>query len=737
MKTSAKTFLRHFKGHHIFVSMPEDNSRAPIHYHNGYEKSETALKKKNESDGIFFTVNELDESLDQGKHRTGKMVIGYRAAFMDDDAHHDQPRTDFPLEPSIIVNSSPGKYHYYWLIDEPQSVDRDTWQMVQNGLINTYDGDPKARDLSRYLRLPGYNHLKGKPFKVKWEGDGQKYSFGEICDAFPPQEKAKAREKKDGSGVSSLESKPVDKHVEDIVTGKDFHGSIVSLTHQMKSDGMADPLIKASLKGIMNMCSDEIKGTDRWMNRYNDIDRDVDNYTPADVEMDVPIVEGEFTPEGEMPWPPGLFGELAKSAYDMARFQYREVAIVSAIGLVAGICGRKFNCEGAGLNTYITLIMDTGMGKDSINQFITNALLSSNDIGTGSSFIGPVRFTGPRGVFKSLESARSQVCVFTEAGLLLNSRSGDQDGLKRVLLGLYTKSGRNSYSGAEMYSEEEKSIKTLRAPALTIINESTPEMLLNVFRQTDSLRSGDIPRQLIYRVHGDKPDANRRHYNHSISDSCLEKVKHLVSKCATVQAVEDPNAWEMIPTASVEADMEKTERYYRDMQNENRGSNTTKYTMATRAYYKAVRLAAIASVFNHFDLEIHMDEWQWAKKMIEHEMSGLSMFFQGGGMGDPIADMMHRYAIPKITKILNNQINIRSGLSRKEHKEGKFKQYEFVQALKNTQEVNDLGDKQGFNLKSGQIKLLEYMVNNDMLTKVQNTRATVYQVTDTFLAACE
>lgn len=716
--------------------MPEDNSRAPIHYHNGYDKAESSLQKKNANDGIFFTVNELDESLDSGKHRTGKMVVGYRANFMDDDEQRDEPRTDFPLDPSIIVNSSPGKYHYYWLIDKPKAVDKDTWQMVQNGLINTYDGDPKARDLSRYLRLPGYNHMKADPYPVKWMGDGHLYTFGEICENYPPQDKANSNLKSDGS-VSSLESKPVDQHVTDIVSGKDFHGSLVSLTHQMKSDGMADPLIIASLKGIMNMCPDEIKGSDRWMNRYNDIERDVNNYSPANEDMDVPVVLVDDTPAGEMPWPPGLFGDLAKSAYDMARFQYREVSIVSAIGLVAGICGRKFNCEGAGLNTYVTLIMDTGMGKDSINKFITQALMGANDVGTGSSFIGPARFTGPRGVYKSLESARSQVCVFTEAGLLLNSKSGDADGLKRVLLGLFTKSGQDNYSGAEMYSEEEKSIKPLRAPALTIINESTPEMLLNVFRRADSLRSGDIPRQLIYRVMASKPKSNRRHYNTGMSDACKEKLKHLVGKCSTVQAVEDPSAWDMIPVASVDADMEKTEQYYTDMQNENRGTNTTKYTMATRAYYKAVRLAAIASAFNHYDLAIHMEEWQWAKSMIEHEMAGLAMFFQGGGMGDPILDIVHRYAIPKITRILNDEITIKSGLSRKDHKTGKFKQYEFVQALKNTQEVNDLGDKQGFNLKSGQIKLLEYMINSDMLMRVQNTRATVYQVTETFLAACE
>ena len=733
-KYNTKRFLKQFDGHHIFVSMPEHHERAPIHYHNGYEKSKDQLKKRNSTEGIFFTVNELDEELDPGRHRTGKMVIGYRATFMDDDTPRDEARDDFPIEPSLIVQTSPGKFHYYWLIDEPRKVDKDEWQMVQTGLINTYEGDKQARDLTRYLRLPGFNHMKGEPFEVKWSGSGVRYSWGEICENFPPAEHVVT--KSDGS-VSSAESKPVNQHVQDLIDGKDLHGSLVSLTHQMKSDGMSDDLVINSLKGLMNMCSDEIKGTKRWTDRYNDIERDVRNYDPAPTEIDVPEIVDRSDIKGDMPWPPGMFGKLADDAYSMARFQYREVAIVSALGLVAGICGRKFNAEGAGLNIYATLIMDTGMGKDSINQFITAALMGANDVGTGSSFIGPVRFTGPRGVYRSLESARSQVCVFTEAGLLLNSRSGDGDGLKRVLLGLYTKSGCNSFSGTEMYSEEEKNIKSLRAPALTIINESTPEMLLSVFRKSDGLRSGDVPRQLIYRVIGDKPDANRAHYKAKISDECMEKIKHLVTKCATVQSVEDPSAWDLIPDDSVEEDMIRVEEFYRNMQNENRGHNTAKYAMATRAYYKAVRLAAIASAFNHYDLCIHKDEWEWAKEMINYEMDGLSTFFQGGGVGDPVADVMHRHAIPAISRILNDRVNVRNGLSRKDHKAGKFKQYEFVQCLKNNQEVNDLADKSGYQLVSGQIKMLEYMMKHDMLRRVQNTRATVYQVTDTFLAACD
>ena len=732
-KKNSNDFLKLFPGHHIFVTMKEDSSSPPIHYHGGYLKAASALLTKNKKDGVFFVVNELNEHLDKGRHRTKKMVVRCRAVFIDDDNKRDAPRDDFPIPPSVTVNSSPGKYHYYWLTD---TDDQTAWDLVQRALMVRYDGDKQAKDLTRYLRLPGYYHNKKEPYMVTYEGPGNKYTWKQILEIFPPLE---ADEKEDKKGnITSIADSQTDSDIDKIIEGAlpGLHGAINKRLLGDKRDGIAKMRAIKMIR-MMGQMVPESDRDDRWDNRFSFDELERSWIGAEDESIVVPTIDLDEGVKGEMPWPPGLFGDLAMSAFNMARFQYREVAIISAVGLVAGICGRKFNAEGAGLNVYATLIMDTGMGKDSINQFITTALMTANDVGTGSSFIGPVRFTGPRAVYNSLESARSQVCVFTEAGLLLNSKSGDGDGLKRVLLGLYTKSGKNSFSGTEMYSETEKGVKSMRAPALSIINESTPEMLLSVFKKGDGLRSGDIPRQLIYRIIGEKPKANRKAHTFSVSDDCLEKIKHLISKCSGVQAAEDPAAWDLEPDDKVDADMITCEEYYVKMQNDNRNTNTTKYSMATRAYYKAVRLAAIASAFNHFDLAIHEEEWLWAKEMIAFEMEGLAHFFKGGGMGDPIADIVTRYAIPVISRVLNDQLVIRNGMSKKEHKAGKFKLYEFTQALKNTQEVIELADKTGYNLKSGQQKLIEYMISNDMLYRLQNTRATVYQVTDTFLASCD
>jgi len=702
--------------------MPEYDG-VPWHLHSGYEKSEETLRERNKDKnwGIFFTVNELDESLDPGKHRTANMVVRCRAVFMDDDNKRDEPRDDFPITPSLIVNSSPGKYHYYWLTS---TQDADVWKKVQNGIIKLYDGDNNAKDLSRYLRLPGYNHNKSKSFEVCWTGDGKKYSWDEILEAFPPKEITREDIEK---GISNNESKSVDEYKDNIISGRDYHASILSLSYQMVQEGIKRPYIVTTIQGFMNMV--EFKD-ERWQSRYNDIERLVDQAVKK--ESDVKEY-AEF--DCDMPWPPGLLGQLAKDAYDMQLFQYKEVAIVSALGLVAGITGRRFNVNGSGLNLYLTLIMNTGMGKDSIGKFINGTLLNLNDVGSALSFCGPARFTGPKAIIRSLENARSQVCVFTEAGLLLKSKAGDTAGISRVLLSLYSKSGCNDVSGSEMFSKDEESLKMLRAPALTIVNEATPDTLLEAFKTNDSLERGELPRQSIYRIVGDKPYMNFEAPTKKLSKESEDKLRHLIKKCASVQAVDDPQAYHLIPEDKVKMDMMKFSERYVNIENEFRNINNIRSIMASRCFLKALRFAGVASVYNHTELVIKWEEWEWAKAMVEYEMSGIDNFFQGGKFGNIYADLMRRVVGVAIIKILKRKYKSRKlQISTADAKAGRFPLYCLSQALITNKDLSAISDDAETRSapRDGLEKVIGYMERMGYLKRDTTDKKPVYKVTDAF-----
>jgi hypothetical protein len=147
--------------------------------------------------GIFVTINETDL-----KWRSNDNITRIRAVWQEDD---DGFAGVFPIEPTAVVESSPGKYHRYWLVSDEWPADergRGDFEGVMARMVEQYGCDPAAVDLSRVLRLPGYTNKKRKCvddaprshevriFKV--HPQLRRYTRAEILEAFPPAHKAKA-----------------------------------------------------------------------------------------------------------------------------------------------------------------------------------------------------------------------------------------------------------------------------------------------------------------------------------------------------------------------------------------------------------------------------------------------------------------------------------------------------------------------------------------------------------------
>jgi hypothetical protein len=115
--------------------------------------------------GIFVTINETD-----GCGRKAAHITRVRAVFVDTDGAPQEPiEADFP---NIIVESSPCKFHNYWLVKDCPLED---FKPAQIKLAATYGTDKSVNDLSRVMRLPGFPHQKvdkkkelhGTPFMVR------------------------------------------------------------------------------------------------------------------------------------------------------------------------------------------------------------------------------------------------------------------------------------------------------------------------------------------------------------------------------------------------------------------------------------------------------------------------------------------------------------------------------------------------------------------------------------------
>ncbi len=108
--------------------------------------------------GVFVMINEGD-----GKGRKAENVISVRALFLDTDGAPMEPARD-ALKPHIIVESSPGNFHLYWLVSD---CEMDEFGRLQKAIAVKFGGDASVHDLPRVMRLPGFYHQKGDPVMTR------------------------------------------------------------------------------------------------------------------------------------------------------------------------------------------------------------------------------------------------------------------------------------------------------------------------------------------------------------------------------------------------------------------------------------------------------------------------------------------------------------------------------------------------------------------------------------------
>ena len=144
------------------------------------------IQRNNLGFGIFICINRLDKVVDEkGPRRKASQVNKVRAVFADwDNPAKALPKT-WPLPPSMIVKTSKGKFHIYWLTDDDFQLDQ--FERAQRGIAKTLGTDPSVIDLSREMRVPGFMHTKGKPTLVELlhVDPSVRYGTDEILGAFP------------------------------------------------------------------------------------------------------------------------------------------------------------------------------------------------------------------------------------------------------------------------------------------------------------------------------------------------------------------------------------------------------------------------------------------------------------------------------------------------------------------------------------------------------------------------
>jgi putative DNA primase/helicase len=215
---------------------PQDWCYRAIHPTQGAKKANSLydLQAKNlGGHGAFVVVNAGGDD--------AASITRIRALYVDFDVVDDHlDRLDLvPFEPSIIVESSQGKHHAYWLVD---GVPLEAFTDAQRKLIVLLGSDPSIKDLPRVMRIPGYLHTKGAPYKSNIAHEsGQRYTWAEFSawlNSLPMPLQVAANDA--GRGVAA----DPDALLAELLAGTDVHHNALRIVGRMVAQGLDDALIR-------------------------------------------------------------------------------------------------------------------------------------------------------------------------------------------------------------------------------------------------------------------------------------------------------------------------------------------------------------------------------------------------------------------------------------------------------------------------------------------------------------
>ena len=181
-------------GMFVFQIIDDDKDRKRSHLskviHGSLDTHFDTLVHYNEQGaGIFVVINQTDF-----KGRKGSNILKVRACFVDLDGAALEPVLNHQLEPTIVVESSKGRWHAYFHCSD---MSLEAFTPTQHAIADAFDGDHACCDLPRVMRLPGFFHqkvqrgIRSEPFMTRIESAHYdlSYTYAELQEAFPTPEK--------------------------------------------------------------------------------------------------------------------------------------------------------------------------------------------------------------------------------------------------------------------------------------------------------------------------------------------------------------------------------------------------------------------------------------------------------------------------------------------------------------------------------------------------------------------
>ncbi len=384
-------FLRKGKPAGYELTEAADLSRTLSQFENLQEKGIEIFFMVNEGDGIIYPGNKIPRSQEN--------VRNLSACFIDTDSAPWSKVKSFleekKLTPSYVVETSPGKFHVYFLLNPIEANVKNVrkWQSVQAVLASVKGSDTSMTDYAKVLRVPGFLHLKNpqKPHKIsiKYEQKNLLHDLDHLLKVLNVTEEA-----------SKELHKPYELKTEPVGEGE-RHNEMTAYLGKLLNLGV-DP--RSAAWSFEKYAQSVFTDWQDWQpggSRYSEVTAFVDwklkdldkEKKAAQIQIVESLSEENSKPTFDLPdefyfKAPGLVGEITQEINSAVLYQIPSFAFATAISVLGSLKSKHRSSLRHAPSNYFLCLAPTGTGKNDPQIILSNTL---SKLGLGSLLSSAIR----------------------------------------------------------------------------------------------------------------------------------------------------------------------------------------------------------------------------------------------------------------------------------------------------------------------------------------------------------
>jgi len=529
-----------------------------------YSLYEATLKSWNkEGYGVYFTVNKVKP----GSKRTEEQIVEARAVWIEDDGEKHGPTdpSKFPIPPSLVISSSPGKFHYYWFTN---TKNLEEWQQVIDKMAEDYNGDPGGTLKTQVLRIPGYVNTKyNNNSLVSIEnGNFRVYGWNKIKEAFPPGKKKRERHAIVSEENSDELRLDLESSMQKILSGESLYPVCERLSMSLANTNMPTHAIISILRALINSAdADEARKVNVNIKMRSLVESAQGKVARERVNRYK--IEEVGSLHTELDWPPGFTGVVAKSINRSMPYPSREIAICTAFHCISVLGCGCYHYKGKTVSRVRTILAQTGRGKQSAADYFYELLNRVAVPGVHDLFVTDPSHS-PFNNHMDMNANKCRSLITPEAGLVKKKKSGDPHASQAWLLSATSaKVGKAPLKltvrskGNSQNQHNEQNVKAVRDPVLCVLDEAQPETYLPTVMNEKQEETGALARSDVFFI-GPEYEFNQNH-DVPIEQDIVEVFETMISQYLASDCMDgtDPNykSSKMVPVdfSQVEDDLLK------------------------------------------------------------------------------------------------------------------------------------------------------------------------------------